>query len=68
MEVAAQSYCEVQTWGTPDMILKQLERRQELMGAFELNITAYYGGMQVEEAEASLKLFSKEVMPIIQKW
>lgn len=68
MEIAAQSYCEVQTWGTPDMILQKLENRKKLMGKFELNVTAYYGGMSIVEAESSLKLFAKEVMPIVQKW
>lgn len=68
MEVAAQSYCEVQTWGTPDMILKKLEARRKLMGHYELNVTGYYGGMSVAEAESSLGLFAKEVLPVIQKW
>jgi alkanesulfonate monooxygenase SsuD/methylene tetrahydromethanopterin reductase-like flavin-dependent oxidoreductase (luciferase family) len=68
MEIAAQSYCDVQTWGTPEMILKKLEARKKLMGQFELNVTAYYGGMDITTAEKSLKLFSKEVMPIVQKW
>ena len=68
MEVAAQSYCEVQTWGTPDMILKKLEARKKLMGNYELNVTAYYGGMGVAEAESSLHLFAKEVIPVIRKW
>lgn len=68
MEIAAQSYCEVQTWGTPDMILKKLEARKKMMGSFELNVTGYYGGMSIEEAERSLTLFSREVIPVVKKW
>jgi alkanesulfonate monooxygenase SsuD/methylene tetrahydromethanopterin reductase-like flavin-dependent oxidoreductase (luciferase family) len=68
LEIAAQSYCDVQTWGTPEMILERLEYRKKLMGDFELNVMAYYGGMSVEEGEASLNLFAKEVLPVIKSW
>jgi alkanesulfonate monooxygenase SsuD/methylene tetrahydromethanopterin reductase-like flavin-dependent oxidoreductase (luciferase family) len=68
LEIAAESYCEVQSWGTPDMILRKLEERRELMGNFELNIMAYYGGMDLETARTSLELFSKEVLPVVRQW
>jgi len=68
LEIAAQGYCDVQTWGTPEMILEKLEARKKLMGDFELNVTAYYGGMSIQEAEQSLGLFAKEVLPEIKSW
>jgi alkanesulfonate monooxygenase SsuD/methylene tetrahydromethanopterin reductase-like flavin-dependent oxidoreductase (luciferase family) len=68
LELAAKTYCGVQTWGTPEMILEKLRARRELLGDFELNMIAYYGGMPVEEAEQSLRLFAREVLPEVQSW
>ena len=68
IEVAAQTYVQVQTFGTPEQILEKLRWRRELMGDFELNMVSYYGGMGLDVAEKSLKLFSKEVLPELQGW
>jgi alkanesulfonate monooxygenase SsuD/methylene tetrahydromethanopterin reductase-like flavin-dependent oxidoreductase (luciferase family) len=68
LETAAQGYCAVQTWGTPDRILENLRRRRELLGDFELNVVVNYGGMPVEEAEKSLRLFAAEVLPELHRW
>jgi len=68
IEVAAQTYVQVQTFGTPEQILEKLRWRRELMGDFELNMVSYYGGMGVDVAEKSLKLFSKEVLPELKGW
>src|SRR5262249_42714681 len=45
LETAVRSYCGVQTWGTPEVILEKLRWRRELLGSFELNLIAHYGGM-----------------------
>jgi hypothetical protein len=58
----------VQTWGTPETILEKLRWRRELLGDFELNMVVNYGGLPLEEAEKSLRLFSKEVLPELQSW
>ena len=68
LELAAKTYCQVQTWGTPEMILEKLRWRKELIGDFELNLISYFGGMPVALAEQSLELFSKEVLPEVQRW
>lgn len=68
LEISAQTYCKVQTWGTPEMILEKLRWRRELMGDYELVMTAYYGGMAIEEAERSLRLFAREVLPELRRW
>ena len=44
VEVAANTYCSVQTWGTPQMILEKLSARRELIGDFELSAIVNYGG------------------------
>jgi alkanesulfonate monooxygenase SsuD/methylene tetrahydromethanopterin reductase-like flavin-dependent oxidoreductase (luciferase family) len=68
LETSADVYCSVQTWGTPETILEKLRARRELLGEFELNCIAYYGGMPVDEAERSLRLFAKEVLPELERW
>jgi alkanesulfonate monooxygenase SsuD/methylene tetrahydromethanopterin reductase-like flavin-dependent oxidoreductase (luciferase family) len=67
-EVAAKTYCGVQTWGTPAQILEKLRWRRELLGDFELALIAHYGGMHVDDAEASLRLFAETVLPEVQTW
>jgi hypothetical protein len=68
LEVAARAYCSVNSWGTPERLIEQLRLRRELIGDFELNLISNYGGMRVDEAEASLTLFAREVLPEIQAW
>jgi hypothetical protein len=50
------------------MILEKLRWRKELIGDFELNLISYYGGMPIELAEQSLRLFSEEVLPELERW
>jgi len=68
LEVAVRSYCGVQTWGTPAQILEKLRWRRELLGNFELNLISHYGGMPVENAERSMRLFAGTVLPEIRCW
>jgi hypothetical protein len=68
LEPAARTYCSVNTYGTPDQILEKLRWRRGLIGEFELNMISNYGGMPVETAEASLRLFAAEVLPEMHRW
>ena len=68
LEPAVETYCQIQTWGTPEQILEKLSARRELLGPYELNMIASYGGMPVETAEESLRLFAAEVLPELQRW
>lgn len=56
------------TWGTPDRILRMLEERRALLGSFELATSFRFGGIPYEEAESSLRLFAKEVLPVLKQW
>jgi alkanesulfonate monooxygenase SsuD/methylene tetrahydromethanopterin reductase-like flavin-dependent oxidoreductase (luciferase family) len=67
-EVAARTYCSVQTWGTPEQILEKLRWRRELLGDFELALICHYGGMSVDAAEASIRLFAEAVLPELHRW
>ncbi len=68
VETAAQTYCSVQTFGTPDQILEKLRDRRELIGDFGVILISKYGGMPFELAEQSLRLFSEEVLPELRSW
>ncbi|MEZ5261885.1 MAG: LLM class flavin-dependent oxidoreductase [Acidimicrobiales bacterium] len=56
------------TWGTPDQILARLEERRELLGSFEYTGAFRYGGIPYDEAQASMRLFASEVLPVIKTW
>ncbi len=68
LENAAKGYCQVQTFGTPAQILEKLRWRRELLGDFEINLIGNYGGMPFEEAEKSVSLFARKVLPELQRW
>jgi alkanesulfonate monooxygenase SsuD/methylene tetrahydromethanopterin reductase-like flavin-dependent oxidoreductase (luciferase family) len=50
-------------WGTPERCLAKIRELQAQTDLSDLLITAWYGDMPVEEAERSLRLFSREVLP-----
>jgi hypothetical protein len=63
MELAMNTYVGIQTWGTPLQILEKLEARRRLLGGFETLVIGRYGGMSLEDAEKSLRLFAGKVLP-----
>jgi alkanesulfonate monooxygenase SsuD/methylene tetrahydromethanopterin reductase-like flavin-dependent oxidoreductase (luciferase family) len=66
LEDSARIYCGIQTWGTPEQIVEKLQARRTLLGDFDLALIAHYGGMPVEQAEQSLRLFAKRVLPALR--
>ena len=62
-ENSAKIYCGIQTWGTPEQILDKLRARKALLGDFDLALIGHYGGMPVELAERSIRLFAERVLP-----
>ena len=61
-------YCGIQSWGTPERILENLRRRREICGDYEFTLIAHYGGMPLDVAERSLRLFADEVLPELKRW
>ena len=55
-------------WGPPDKILRALEDRRKLLGHFEMATSFRFGGIPYALAESSLRLFAKEVLPVISAW
>ena len=56
------------SWGPPDKILRGLEARRKAIGDFEMNVAFRFGGTPYEVSERGLKLFAKEVLPVVQSW
>jgi len=65
---ASQGFVEINTWGTPQQILEQLEERRRIVGDFDLVFQATYGGMSEKEALHSMTLFAQKVVPELRSW
>jgi hypothetical protein len=68
MQDAAKAFTDINTWGTPKQILEKLDKRRQSLGDFDLTVQVSYGGLTLENAEASMRLFAKEVLPEFQSW
>ena len=68
LDGAVTGFMQAASWGTPDKILRGLEARRELLGDFEMNVAFRFGGTPYEVSERGLKLFAKEVLPVVKSW
>jgi alkanesulfonate monooxygenase SsuD/methylene tetrahydromethanopterin reductase-like flavin-dependent oxidoreductase (luciferase family) len=68
LEGAVAGFMQAASWGTPDKILRGLEARRQVVGDFEMNVAFRFGGTPYAVAERGLKLFAKEVLPVLKSW
>ncbi len=68
LDGATEGFMKAAIWGTPDRILRALEERREVLGDFELNVAWRFGGIPYDVAERGLRLFAKEVLPVLKSW
>src|SRR5271168_3266492 len=68
LEGATAGFMQAAIWGTPERILRELETRRDVLGEFELNVAFRFGGVPYDVAERGLKLFAKEVLPVLKSW
>lgn len=54
--------------GTPDQILEKYRARYDLLGGFEAAPAFRFGGIPFDEAEAGMRLFAAEVLPVLKSW
>ena len=54
--------------GTPEQVIEKYRARWELLGPFEAAPAFRFGGIPFAEAEASMRLFAREVLPELQRW
>ena len=63
VEAAADAYAACALSGTPDQIIEKIAGIRDVLGRFELTVLPSFGGMPYDQAERSLELFAKKVMP-----
>ena len=68
LEGAVTGFMQAASWGTPDKILRGIEERRKVVGDFEMNVAFRFGGTPYEVSERGLKLFAKEVLPVLKSW
>ena len=54
-------------WGTPDQTIKRATELAESFGTDEIMFVFRYGAMPMAEAEKSMRLFAREVMPALRE-
>jgi alkanesulfonate monooxygenase SsuD/methylene tetrahydromethanopterin reductase-like flavin-dependent oxidoreductase (luciferase family) len=68
LEDVARGYANQQLWGTPDQILRKLEALRASIGDVGCLNAFRFGGTPYEVSERSMRLFAKEVLPVIRAW
>jgi hypothetical protein len=63
-----EAFMRAAVWGTPDRILREIEARRAAIGEFELCTCFRFGGTPYELAERSLRLYAREVLPVLKGW
>ncbi len=64
LDKMAEMYASVNLYGSPDEIVAQLRQQKEILGVdHDVLVMPKYGSMTQAEAEASMGLFAREVLP-----
>jgi alkanesulfonate monooxygenase SsuD/methylene tetrahydromethanopterin reductase-like flavin-dependent oxidoreductase (luciferase family) len=66
LEKLCAMYLDVNVWGTPDQIIERLRARREVVGDHDLTCCFRYAGLPYADAEASMGLFARDVLPVVQ--
>lgn len=53
-------------WGTPEQVIARASELANAFGADELMFVFKYGSMPIEQAEKSMRLFARSVMPTLK--
>jgi alkanesulfonate monooxygenase SsuD/methylene tetrahydromethanopterin reductase-like flavin-dependent oxidoreductase (luciferase family) len=61
-------FIEQQSWGTPEQLLERLDVQRKRLNASTVLGHFSYGGMPLDVAEGSMRLFAKECIPAIKSW
>src|SRR3954452_15391092 len=68
MDGIVSAFMQAAVWGTPDRILRMMEDPRAVVGEFELATSFRFGGTPYDLAENGLKLYAKEVLPVLHSW
>jgi alkanesulfonate monooxygenase SsuD/methylene tetrahydromethanopterin reductase-like flavin-dependent oxidoreductase (luciferase family) len=67
LDKMADMYASVNLYGTPDELAAQLREQKKILGVdHDVLVMPKYGSMPQAEAEASMGLFAREVIPKLQ--
>jgi alkanesulfonate monooxygenase SsuD/methylene tetrahydromethanopterin reductase-like flavin-dependent oxidoreductase (luciferase family) len=66
-DAAIEYFLNLQVWGTPEMCLRKIDDIRRRVNADHFVGVFSYAGMPIEDAERSLRLFAREVMPELKK-
>jgi len=68
LETMAEMYASLNCYGTPAQIIEKLQQQRDVLGCdHNVIVIPKYGSMTQEEADASVALFAREVMPHFKK-
>jgi len=68
LDKVVEAYVDGQIWGTPQEMLAKHRERKAIVGSYEPIMVFQFGGVHSEQAEASFRLFSTEVLPELQRF
>jgi hypothetical protein len=68
MDGIVSAFLQAAVWGSPDHILRMFEDRRSIVGDFELATSFPFGGTPFDLAASGLKLYAKEVPPVLHAW
>jgi alkanesulfonate monooxygenase SsuD/methylene tetrahydromethanopterin reductase-like flavin-dependent oxidoreductase (luciferase family) len=66
LEKLCSMYLDVNVWGTPDQIIERLRARTEVIGDHDVTCAFRFAGLPFADAVASMRLFGREVLPVVQ--
>jgi len=61
-------FLDATAYGTPEQVIEKYRKRRELLGPFEAAPAFRFGGIPIDEAEASMRLFAEKVLPTLKSW
>ncbi len=68
LEGMSEAYMEAQAYGTPEQVLEKLVSWRKVIGPFDMIVAFRAAGIAYEDAENSMRLFAREVLPELRNW
>ena len=62
------AFAKTQVFGTPEQCIERMQEIQRTVGADQFVGVFRYGAMPIERAEASMRLFAREVLPVMHDY
>jgi alkanesulfonate monooxygenase SsuD/methylene tetrahydromethanopterin reductase-like flavin-dependent oxidoreductase (luciferase family) len=66
-DALSEFFLSLQIWGTPEQCYERIVDVRQRVGCDTFNAVFSYAGMPVEDAEKSMRLFARDVMPQLKK-